>query len=217
MTPAAIDKSARQQVLEAMASLVARGLTSGTSGNVSLRCENGMLITPTGVAPSELRVDDIVALDLDGQALEAGLLPSSEWRMHADIYRAKPAVGAVVHCHSNYATMLACANLAIPSQHYMIAAVGASEIPLACYATFGSQALSDANLAALDSAKACLLANHGQLATGEDMAAALRLASLVEEQAFWYWGVLAIGKPVLLDEAEMSKVRTLFNSYGQQR
>ncbi len=207
----------RLQVVGAMQSLLDQGMTSGKSGNVSMRTAAGMLITPTGVAPADLTPTQIVAMALDGTVEPGQLLPSSEWRMHADIYRNKPGAGAVVHCHSNYATMLACAHRAIPAQHYMVAAAGSDEIPLAEYATFGSQELSDANLAALSNADACLLANHGQLALGEDLVAALALASLVEELAFWYWGVLAIGKPHVLNREQMDEVKELFAGYGQQK
>jgi L-fuculose-phosphate aldolase len=136
--------------------------------------------------------------------------------MHADIYRHKPQTGAVVHCHSPYATILACARKAIPAMHYMVAAAGSDCIPLADYATFGSQSLSAANLQALANTTACLLANHGQLAIGRDLSAALKLAELVEEQAHCYWGTLSIGGPVLLDAQQMEAVLQAFASYGQQ-
>jgi L-fuculose-phosphate aldolase len=210
------DEASRQAVLGALQSLLDSGLTSGTSGNVSVQTDAGMLITPTGVAPKNLRHEYIVAMSLDGTPATGQLLPSCEWRMHADIYRNKPGVNAVVHCHSNYATILACAHKPIPAQHYMVAAAGSHEIPLAPYASFGSQALSDANLGALTHAKACLLANHGQLTTGPDLDSALVLAGLVEEQAFWYWGVLAIGQPQVLDSEQMDEVKGLFASYGPQ-
>ena len=216
MTPYNNDKAGRQAVLAALQSLLDSGLTSGTSGNVSVQTDVGMLITPTGVAPQNLLDEHIVAMAHDGTPAAGQLLPSSEWRMHADIYRNKPGVNAVVHCHSNYATILACAHKPIPAQHYMVAAAGSHEIPLAPYAAFGSQALSDANLGALAHAKACLLANHGQLATGPNLDSALALAGLVEEQAFWYWGVLAIGQPQLLNAEQMDEVKGLFAGYGQQ-
>jgi L-fuculose-phosphate aldolase len=216
MTAYRNDEASRQAVLDALQSLLDSGLTSGTSGNVSVQTDAGMLITPTGVAPKNLQHEHIVAIALDGTPAAGQLLPSSEWRMHADIYRNKPGVNAVVHCHSNYATILACAHKPIPAQHYMVAAAGSHEIPLAPYASFGSQALADANLEALAHANACLLANHGQLATGPDLDSALVLAGLVEEQAFWYWGVLAIGQPQVLNSEQMNEVKDLFARYGQQ-
>lgn len=210
------DLSSRQQVVDTIKALVDKGLTTGTSGNVSALAEGGMLITPTGIAPEKLLAEHIVFMGLEGERTDDQLTPSSEWRMHADIYRNKPGLEAVVHCHSNYATILACAHKAIPAQHYMIAASGSYEIPLAQYATFGSQELSDANLEALSGAMACLLANHGQLATGFNLEGALKLAELVEELAHWHWGALAIGGPKLLEREQMDDVLMAFASYGQQ-
>jgi L-fuculose-phosphate aldolase len=206
----------REQLVNAMRRLSGAGLSSGSSGNVSLRTERGMLVTPTGVPPADLTSAKIVSLQLDGTVDADQLLPSSEWRMHADIYAARPGLAAVVHCHSTYATILACAHKPIPPQHYMIAMAGSVEIPLAPYARFGSQALSDAALAALSSSRACLLANHGQLATGENLQGALQLAELVEELAHWYWGALAIGGPKLLNSSQMEEVMAAFEGYGQQ-
>ena len=210
------DIETRRKVVEALRHLVDRGLTSGSSGNVSLRTEQGMLVTPTGVPPAELRAEQIVAMQLDGGVGPDQLRPSSEWRMHADIYSHKPGIEAVVHCHSCYATILACAHRCIPAQHYMIAASGSYEIPLAPYATFGSQALSDATLEALSGSLACLLANHGQIATGDTLEEALKLAELVEELAHWHWGALAIGGPTLLSREQMDEVMSAFATYGQQ-
>lgn len=210
------DLNSRQQVVDTLQGLVDKGLTSGTSGNVSVLAEGGMLVTPTGIEPSALKPEHIVFMGLDGEVADDQLTPSSEWRMHADIYKHKPGLEAVVHCHSHYATILACAHKSIPAQHYMIAATGAYEIPLGDYATFGSQALSDANLKALSTSLACLLANHGQLATGFNLEGAFKLAQLVEELAYWHWGALAIGGPKLLSQQQMDEVLTAFVSYGQQ-
>ena len=207
---------ARHQVATTLRALVDKGLTSGSSGNVSTRTAQGMLITPTGVVPDRLEPDHIVSMSLDGRPVPDQLTPSSEWRIHADIYSHNPAVGAVVHCHSTYATILACAHKPIPPIHYMLAATGSFSIPLADYATFGTQALSDAANRALAASPACLLANHGQLATAGDLGQALKLAELVEEVAHWYWGVLAIGEPKLLTEVQMGEALEAFANYGQQ-
>ncbi len=211
------DYADRLDVVQALQALVEKKLTSGTSGNVSTRSDTGMLITPTGVAPDGLLPEHIVAMNLDGHVAGDQLTPSSEWQMHADIYREKPDVNAVVHCHSPYATILACAHKPIPAMHYMVAAAGGHGIPLADYATFGSKALSLSNLEALSNSLACLLANHGQLATGASLGKALKLAELVEEQAHCYWGTLAIGGPNLLSKKEMDDVLEAFGNYGQQR
>lgn len=210
------DIDSRQKVVDTIRGLVQKGLTTGSSGNVSALAEGGMLITPTGIVPEDMTPEHIVFMSLDGEVAEDQLSPSSEWRMHADIYKNKPGLEAVVHCHSHYATILACAHKSIPAQHYMIAASGSYEIPLAQYATFGTQALSDANLQALSTSMACLLANHGQLATGLNLEGAFKLAELVEELAHWHWGALAIGGPKLLSQQQMDDVLTAFVTYGQQ-
>ena len=207
----------RLAVVRAMQDLIAKKLTVGTSGNISVRSEGGMLITPTGLAPALLLPEHIVAIGLDGRAPQDQLTPSSEWRMHADVYRQKPEVNAIVHCHSPYATILACARKPIPPLHYMVAAAGSYGIPLADYATFGSRELSRANLEALSGSMACLLANHGQLATGSNLDGALKLAELVEELAHCYWGTLAIGGPHILDPPQMDAVMAAFASSGQQK
>lgn len=210
------DTESRQAVVDTLKALGEKNLNKGTSGNVSAATADGMLITPTGVAPEVLMPEHIVHLSLDGEVDEQQLTPSSEWQMHADVYSGKPGVTAIVHCHSPYATILACARKPIPAMHYMVAAAGSYGIPLADYATFGSKELSQANLAALSTSMACLLANHGQLSVGFDLAGALKLAELVEEQAHCYWGTLAIGGPALLDNQQMDAVMTAFSSYGQQ-
>lgn len=210
------DTDSRQAVVDTLKALGEKNLNKGTSGNVSAATADGMLITPTGVAPEVLMPEHIVHLSLDGEVDEQQLTPSSEWQMHADVYSGKPGVTAIVHCHSPYATILACARKPIPAMHYMVAAAGSYGIPLADYATFGSKELSQANLAALSTSMACLLANHGQLSVGFDLAGALKLAELVEEQAHCYWGTLAIGGPALLDKQQMDEVMTAFSSYGQQ-
>ena len=207
----------RKTVADTLRALVDRNLTRGTSGNVSIRSAKGMLITPTGMTPGRLLPEHIVAMSLDGQAAEEQLIPSSEWQMHADVYREKPEVAAIVHCHSPYATILACAGRSIPPLHYMVAAADSRNIPLAPYATFGSKELSRCNLDALSASKACLLANHGQLATGKNLDEALKLADLVEELAHCYWGTLCIGEPQLLGDAQMEDVEQAFTTYGQQK
>ena len=216
MTQYTNDLHGRAAVADTLRQLGLKGLNKGTSGNVSARTEGGMLITPTGIAPDLLLPEHIVHMSLAGEVDADQLTPSSEWQMHAAVYSAKPGINAVVHCHSPYATILACARKSSPSMHYMVAAAGSDEIPLADYATFGSMELSEANLRGLSSARACLLANHGQLTVGADLESALKLAELVEEQAHCYWGTLAIGGPVLLDKLQMEEVLTAFVSYGQQ-
>jgi L-fuculose-phosphate aldolase len=211
------DWPSRRSIVHTLQQLVTTGLNKGTSGNVSVRTDNGMLITPTGVSPHELSEPDIVQMSFHGAVDADQPIPSSEWQMHADVYQAKPEVNAIVHCHSAYATILACARRSIPAMHYLVAAAGGRGVPLADYATFGSKELSLASVQALEKASACLLANHGQLATGADLESALKLAELVKEQAHCYWGTLAIGGPTLLSDHEMDRVAAAFKTYGQQR
>jgi L-fuculose-phosphate aldolase len=177
-----------------------------------------MLITPTGVVPAELEPSHLVTMSLEGEVDGGQLLPSSEWHLHAAIYRARPDINAVVHCHSRHATILACAHRPLPALHYMIAITGLDEIPVAPYATFGTPALAASAVAALgDNGMACLLANHGQVAAGPDLPRALKVAQEVEELAAMYWGVLAIGGGQVLSGDAMAEVREAFASYGQQR
>lgn len=210
------DTQSRQAVVDTLKALGEKNMNKGASGNVSAATADGMLITPTGVVPEALLAEHIVHMSLDGEADADQLTPSSEWQMHADVYKAKPGVTAVVHCHSPFATILACARKEIPAMHYMVAATGSYGIPLADYATAGSKELSEANLNALSASMACLLANHGQLTYGFDLPGALKLAELVEEQAHCYWGTLSIGGPVVLNKEQMDDVLTAFASYGQQ-
>jgi L-fuculose-phosphate aldolase len=208
--------SPRQALASAYRGFAAAGLGSGSSGNVSLRSGDGMLITPSGVGPDELRWEQVCAIGLDGDLEPGQLRPSSEWPMHAALYRARPDAGAIVHCHSRHATILACAHRPLPAVHYMIAAAGVAEIPLAPYATFGTLALAEAVVATMANGKACLLANHGLITLGTDLAEALRVACEVEELAAIYIGTLGIGGGVTLSTDQMDEVLVAFADYGQQ-
>lgn len=205
----------RQAVIGTARALVTRGLTRGTSGNVSARCEDGFLITPSGRPYESLTLDDIVFMDMQG-GYHGSVLPSSEWRMHLDIYTAHPDAGAVVHCHSPRATALACLRRPIPPFHYMIAIAGGDHIACSAYATFGTRALSEAMLQALGPRRACLLANHGQIAYGRDLPKALALAEGVEELADQYLSALSGGEPVLLSAGEIERNIRKFKNYGKQ-
>jgi len=194
----------------------ALGVNRGTTGNVSARIPGGFLVTPTGMPYEALAPGDIVAVADDGRVAEGDRLPSSEWRLHRDVFASRPEAGAVVHTHAVCATALACLGRDIPSFHYMVAVAGGDSIRCAPYATFGTQALSDRALEALDGRRACLLANHGMVAIGETLEAALALAVNVETLAEQYWRALAIGEPKLLSRAEMGRVGERFRSYGRQ-
>lgn len=209
--------SARQSLIDHCCAMNASGLSLGKSGNASLRWGDGLLITPTGRAYNRLLPQDIVHLELDGTCAPGQLLPSSEWRFHCDILRAFPEVNAVVHAHSTYATALACLGQGIPAFHYMVAVAGGADIPCAGYATFGTPELSANVLRALQGRKACLMANHGQIATGRTLAAAYELALEVENLARQYALARTLGPTVNLPDEEMARVVEKFRTYGQQR
>jgi len=206
----------REQIVDVMRQMEARGLNRGTSGNVSVRFGDGLLVTPSGVPAGALTPRSIVYVDADGEAA-AGPRPSSEWRMHAGLYARRPDFSAVVHCHSRHATILACAGKPIPPLHYMIAVSGRSDVPLAPYRLFGSLELAQAVAEAMDGGRACLMANHGLITAAEGLAHALAIAEEIEEQAAVYCGCLAIGGPNLLSEARMAEVMARFSTYGQTR
>ncbi|SFT47558.1 L-fuculose-phosphate aldolase [Pseudovibrio denitrificans] len=205
----------RREIIETARALQSTGLTHGTSGNVSARCNNGMLITPSGVPYEDLEVEKIVFMDLEG-GYYGDFLPSSEWRMHLDIYRTYEAAEAVVHCHSPRATALSTHNRGIPAFHYMVAVAGGDEIKCADYATFGTKALSDAMIAALEDRRACLLAHHGQIAYGPSLNKAFGLAGEVEALADQYLSALVLGEPAPLSPTEMKEILRKFRSYGKQ-
>jgi L-fuculose-phosphate aldolase len=204
-----------QSVIDACLAMTALGVNHGTSGNGSARWLDGFLVTPTGLRYETLTPADMVYVTLDGQA-HGPLAPSSEWRMHCDIYRARPDMNAVLHAHPPYATALACLREGIPRFHYMVAAAGGPDIRCSGYALYGSAALSAAMLAALEGRKACLLANHGMIVCETTMARALSLAVEVEALARQYCIARQTGTPVLLSEAEMDEALARYAGYGRQ-
>jgi L-fuculose-phosphate aldolase len=207
----------RRGIIEAARRMNATGLNQGTSGNISARYQDRLLITPSGVPYDDLEPGDITALPLTGAygAYEGRLRPSSEWRFHLDITLARPEVGAIVHAHSTYATTLACCKKDIPACHYMIAAAGGPTIRCASYATYGTEELSLAALEALEGRTCCLLANHGMIATGPNLAKAMWLAVELETIARQYYLSLAVpGGPVILPDDEIARVIERFKDYG---
>ena len=205
----------REHLIATARAMQAAGLNRGTAGNVSVRCGDGFLITPTGMPCDVLTADDIPLLARDGTS-EGRRQPSSEWRIHRDLYTARPEAGAVLHAHSPFAVALACLRRNIPPFHYMIARFGGDTIRCADYAIFGSQELSTAAMRAMAGRRACLLANHGLLVAGRDLAEALALAVELEELCEQYWRACQLGQPVLLTPDEMRAVREKFAGYGQQ-
>lgn len=206
----------RQALVEAGLDLVRTGLNQGTAGNISVRGGRGMLITPSGILPSETRPDMIADMPLagDGTRWDGAAKPSSEWRLHRDILLARADVGAVVHTHSLYATILATQHRPIPALHYMIAAFGGSQIACTPYVPFGTQDLSDLILAHLGPRHGVLLGNHGMVATGATLAQAMWRAQELETLAKMTVVSCATGTPVLLSEDEIARTIERFADYG---
>ena len=220
-TPASsADRRLRGAIIEAARAMNAQGINRGKSGNVSARLPghsfDGFLITPTGMPYDTMRPGDIVAMSSRGEGRGARL-PSSEWRFHHGLYRARVDLRAIVHAHSPFATALSCLRRGIPSFHYMVAVAGGPDIRCAPYRTFGTQALADRVVAAMDGRRACLLANHGMIAAGASLAEALALAVEVETLAEIYLRALQVGAPVILSAREMQRVLVRFRTYGQPR
>ena len=208
----------REQVAIFGRRLLQHNLTRGTSGNLSVfdRRLQLMAISPSGIDYQQTSPEDVVVIDLEGRIAEGSNTPSSEWALHAAIYRNREDVSAAVHTHSTFSTVLSCLHWDLPALHYMIALTG-PVVRCADYATFGTQALSDATAAALQDRNACLLANHGMVVYGRDLVHALALAIEFETLCEQYWRTLQLGAPVLLSEAEMAEVIERFKWYGKPR
>ena len=206
----------RQAIIDKCRWMNASGLNQGTSGNISVRHDDLMLITPSGIPYETLTPEMIAAMQIarDDGAHRGPLKPSSEWRIHLDILRARPEIGAVVHTHSTYATALAMARRGIPACHYMIAAFGGGDVRCADYARFGTKELSNAALAALKDRNGCLLANHGMITIGPTLDKTMWLAVELETIAKQYVLSLQIGSPVLLTDGEIQDALVGFASYG---
>ena len=209
------DYKMRLSVVRACQEMNAIGINQGTSGNISIRCGNGMLVTPSGMPYAEMEPEDLVFMDWDGNwQARHNNVPSTEWRFHLDILKNKPDVNAVVHAHPIYCSTIAIMGYSIPAIHYMIAAAGGIDIPCAPYAQYGTAELSHAALAALKHRRACLLAHHGLIATGKSLAKAMWLAVEVEVLARQYHGCLQIGKPPVLPAAEIDSILERWGDYG---
>jgi L-fuculose-phosphate aldolase len=207
------ERAKRQSIIDACLRMNALGINQGTSGNISLRHDAGMLVTPTSVPYETMQPEQIVFMGFDG-SFDSSQRPSSEWRFHLDILRARPEVNAVVHAHPPYATTLAIMGREIPPVHYMVAVAGGDSIRCAPYATFGTEELSRHAVSALEDRLACLLAHHGMIAIGPSLPKAMWLAVEVETLARQYHGCLQIGTPPLLSKAEIKNVLSRMAGYG---
>lgn len=208
----------RERIIELCLQMNSSGLNQGTSGNISARHEGLMLITPSGIPYEKLVPKDIarLSLDNDGMDWEGPYKPSSEWHFHKAILKAKPDIGAVVHTHSTFATVVSIARTDIPACHYMIAAFGGNSVRCAQYETFGSPELSSAVLQAMQNRSACLLANHGMIAAGKDLDKAMWAAVELETLAKQFYHARLAGDMSLLSDEEMTVVMERFRDYGQK-
>jgi L-fuculose-phosphate aldolase len=209
------EPEARAALVHAMRRMHASGLNRGTSGNASIRVDHGMVVTPSGIGPDALTPEMMVFVSETGEPAAAGLRPSTEYRMHHHILRARPDAQAVMHCHSRHATILACCNKPIEPIHYMVLVAGASRIAIAPFAPFGTEALAMHALAAMAGAHACLLAHHGQVALGATWQQALSIAEEIEEQAAITYGALLLGGAPTLTATELAETMAQFRGYGQ--
>lgn len=214
MTEAAL----RADLVARARELDASGLNRGSSGNLSARIGAAMLVTPSGIPASALEPQMLARIDLtrdDGQ-WEGPLKPSTEWRFHRDLLRARPEFQAVVHTHAPFSTILAIARKPIPAIHYMMAAFGGPEIRCAAYACYGTAALSEAVVAAMQDRMGCLMANHGMVTAGPSLSRATWLAHELEALAHQYFHVLQIGGGHVLTGADLAEAAQGFASYGLQ-
>ncbi|MDQ0323422.1 L-fuculose-phosphate aldolase [Pararhizobium capsulatum DSM 1112] len=205
----------RQSLIDASREAEAFRLNVGTSGNISVRTVGGMLITPTGIPSKLLRPDLIVAMDLDG-GWSGDTTPSSEWGLHAAIYKSRPEIQAIVHAHPDHCVALSCARVSIPAFHYMVAGFGGDDVRCSRYATFGSAELADVTVEAIEGRTACLLANHGMVAVGSTVTEAFSRTLKLETLARQYILCRAFSKPVLLTEGDLVEVNERYKTYGKQ-
>lgn len=208
----------RQAIIDGCLRMNAEGMNQGTSGNISARHDGRMLITPSGTPYEKLRPNMItsMSLDEDDDSWEGPLKPSTEWHFHRDILRKREEIGAVVHLHSTFATVLAMARKPIPSCHYMVACFGGNDVRCAGYARYGTPELSELAVEALEGRTACLLANHGMIAIGATLDKALWTAVELETLAKQYYHTLAIGGPVMLNDEHIEDTLRGIASYGLQ-
>ena len=212
MTPA--EMALREDTVAAVRRLDAQGMNRGSTGNLSVRWGEGMLITPTGMGADDLTEQDLVWQGWDGSQV-GQWKPSSEWHFHQAAYRQRPDLNAVVHTHSTHAAALACLRRPLPAFHYMVAVAGGDSVPLVPYHLFGTEALSQGVADALRDRDACLLATHGLVAAGTTLPKAMKVVQEIESLCEVYLKALAVGDPAVLSADEMAAVLQRFKSYGR--
>lgn len=218
MTISLEETAIRQSIIDACVHMNASGLNQGTSGNVSVRHGDTMLISPSAIKYDDTKPEMIAAMPIEGEYGSWGgpNKPSTEWRFHLDIMRSRPEVGAIIHLHSTYATILAICRKSIPACHYMIAAFGGDNIRCSGYACYGTKELSEEALKALEGRNGCLLGNHGMIVIGENLDKAIWLAVELETIAKQYYHASLLGAPVILTKEDLDETRKNFASYGLQ-
>ena len=206
----------RESLIDACQRMNLLGINQGSSGNISVRCGEQMLISPSAIPYDQLEPRMIASMPIEGAygAWQGSHRPSTEWRFHLDIMRARPEVSAIVHSHPTFATVLAIAHRDIEACHYMIAAFGGDNIRCAPYAVFGSEELSALAVDALRDRMGCLLANHGMVVLGETLDKAMWRAVELETIARQYYYALLLGSPNILSAADIDATLSKFNSYG---
>lgn len=204
----------RAAVVRACQQLLATGLVRGMSGNVSIRRADAVAVSPTGVPYPELEPAGVPVLGLDGSRLDGELAPTSELALHLAVYRARPDVSAIVHTHSVFATVFAVLGEPIPAVHYLLARAGGS-VPLAPYARYGTEELAEVCVRHLADQPAVLLAQHGVVAVGDSLAAAMAVAEAVEYVAELGWRARLVGQPRTLDAGQLAEAAEAFRGYGQ--
>ncbi|MEF2545612.1 class II aldolase/adducin family protein [Aurantimonas sp. E1-2-R+4] len=213
------ERALRQKIIDLCLEMNRNGINQGTSGNISARHGDAMLLTPSATPYEELTPEKIVFMPLDGDGTDwsGPLKPSTEWRFHRDILRARPDAGAVVHAHPTFATTLAITRRAIPACHYMVAVFGGTDVRCSGYARYGTPELSHEALTALEGRTGCLLANHGAITIGSDLDKAMWRMVELETLAKQYHHSLQLdGGPVILSDVEIAEVLEGFGSYGLQ-
>lgn len=208
----------RQMLVKFGRKLITSNLTTGSGGNLSIynRTEGLVAIKPSGIDYFDMTPEDVVIMTIDGRIVEGDKKPSSEINFHLGLLKNRPDINAVVHTHSVYATTIACLNWELPAVHYLVGFSG-NKVPVAPYATFGTPELAQNILRSIGSYNACLMANHGLVTVGNNMATAFAAAEEIELVARIYYQTKCIGDPVILSDAEMATVCEKFKTYGQKK
>lgn len=209
--------AARLALVDAARRLETLGLNHNSSGNLSVRVGELVLVTPSGVPAMSLEPEDGVLLTLDGATIrDRGRIPTSEWQLHLALARSRPDIGAIVHTHSPEATAASTSGRPVPAVHYVIARFGSHELPCAPYATYGSIELARAVADTLGATgRGCLMANHGAVTVADDLTNAVALALDLEWLCGVYRRAVTLGSPNLLDAPEIARVAEQYRTYGQ--